>query len=155
MRYAELQSRLKGIPEDKFVLHGSPHKVIDLEPRQTHYDSHKQFTEFGLYGTPFIEIALLYALIHESRGNWGWIIPHTTKSLKLFVHVFEGFSCGSGYVYVLNKKYFRSIEESKGQVSITRSRIRPVETLKVDAVVLQELIEKNLAEITTVDHLFA
>jgi hypothetical protein len=143
MRYAEILTNLEGVPEDRFVLHGSPYKVSVLEPRQTTYNSHKEFAKFGLYGTPYVEIALLYALIHESRGDWGWAVGGTITSPKLYVHAFEGFSFGCGHVYVLNRKPFRIILKSHGQITITRKCLEPVERLEVDEEVFHELIERN------------
>jgi hypothetical protein len=151
MRYVEILSHLKHVSEEHYVLHGSPHHATTLEPRQTEYDSHKEFAQFGLYGTPYVEIALLYALIHESRGEWGWAIGGTPTNPKFYVHVFEGFSSGSGYVHILDRTLFSTIRKSHGQVAIARASIPVLESLSVDEEVLQELLQKDVLEFVYVD----
>ena len=109
MRSAELYHRLEGISEDAFVLHGSPQILTHLEPRQTSFNTAKAFSKYGLYATTCVEIALLYALIHDTRDAWGWKWDPANPS-PIRVEAFDNCRYGPGYIYVVHRKPFRTIK---------------------------------------------
>lgn len=68
-----LLARLENLPEDRYVLHGSPHKLSNILPRQTLMDGGiPEYQEYAIYGTQYVPVAVLYANIHVRRDWWGW-----------------------------------------------------------------------------------
>jgi len=151
MRSAELYRCLEEISEDGFVLHGSPHLLTQIEPRQTSYRRLKAFSRYGVYATTYVEVALLYALIHDSRDRWSWALDETGPSPKIIVRAEEGCKYGPGYLYVTSRKYFRQIKDGKGLIYLTRKPVQVVKVLEVDGFILQELIDRGLLEIVLRD----
>ncbi len=146
MRHAELYQRLLEIPEDRYVMHGSPYELEIIEPRRTGRDDVPAYNHLGVYATTCIEIALLYATIHTKRTEWGFA-PQTTTS-TLDVRVPLGFIHGPGFVHILPKEGF---EELTLAAFVSHKPVRPVEVFPIDRDVLFEMIENRTVEVGIYD----
>ncbi len=140
MRYAELYERLLEIPADNYVMHGSPHALTVIEPRQSKRTDVPAYGQFGVYATVCIEVALLYATIQTSRDEWGFA-PQADGATVLDVRVPLGFAHGPGFIYILPEGEFEQVVPYS---FVARKPVCPVEVLTVDADVLYEMIERNI-----------
>ena len=139
MTGAELLRYLRSLTEKRqFTFHGSPHKVEMLEPRQALHDGgHPELNQFGVYATDCVQIALLYALIHEDRNKWGWKWDPYTRPGELMVVVPDPFKGGPGYLYVLNRTDFST--DGNGVSRISHKAVTPVEILEIHPTTLEDL----------------
>ena len=139
MQGTELFRHLRGIPGD-IVLHGSPYLVPIIEPKQAVHDTGTpELNECAVYGTRYGAIALLYALIHEDRSNWGWRADFS-ESDEILVVAPDPFKGGPGYLYVLPRRPFTKVI-GNGICHIAYEPVTPVEVLEVHPTVLEYLQE--------------
>lgn len=144
MRGTELFSHLERIPHEHFVLHGSPLELHSIAPQQAVFEERRDLNEHGIYATTAVEIALLYALVHEDRGDWGWCGAVRDGKPILKVVVPEGFTPASGYVHVLSRRGFHDIEAFPGLHIAYGDPKTPDEILPIDAEVFEELQRNGL-----------
>lgn len=131
MEPEEIFEFLRNLSETNFVLHGSPHLVDTVVPHQSTFDGGSSIhNECGIYGTLFVELALLYALIHEDNDAWGWKLD--TDAEQFLVKVPRKCKGGVGYVYVLPRFYFEKVVEG-GSICIARKQIVPMVTIQIPA----------------------
>ncbi len=146
MRRTELYKRLLEIPEDRYLLHGSPHKLETIEPRKADFEEKPAFNQLGVYATNCVEIALAHALIHNESSEWGYVRQPFSSFLQIYVPRY--FLHGTGFIYVLPKEGFERVASF---TFIAREPIEPVEILPVDAEVLDELDDEEDIEVWLCD----
>lgn len=120
------------------VFHGSPHKCDVLEPRQCRVRNvHPRARQCGVYGAYYPTIALLYALIHQSKNTWRWEC-NLMASPEIRVLSRKEISSRPGYLYVLPKEPFETL--TMGEVScIAYEAVKPIDVFPVDASVLTHM----------------
>lgn len=101
---------LVGLPDTEFVLHGSPHLLTTLEPRQAHCGSGEPGSNLrAVYATIVVECALVRALVRGDPDQWGW--RYEGKGDQKGLAVFgKGLRLERGHVYVLPIKKFARVE---------------------------------------------
>ena len=139
MQGTELLRYLRSLVEsDQYLFHGSPHKLDLLEPRQAfHHGGSAELNQYGVYATGSMRIALLYAVIHEDRRNWGWKWDATEPHGSLRVEAPNPCKGGNGNLYVLKRNGFEAW--SSGINYIARKSILPWEVLEVSPTILEDL----------------
>lgn len=128
------------VAEQRYLFHGSPHAAETLEPRQAFHDMGRQpdLNQFGVYATTSFRIALLYAVIHEKRTDWGWRWdPHVNPS-ELSVVAPSRFNGGAGYLYILDRREFEPCGNNSLNY-ICRKSVIPLERLEVQPRILEDL----------------
>jgi hypothetical protein len=103
---------LVGLPESEFVLHGSPHWLTMLEPRQAHCGSGVPANNLNaIYASIVVECALFKALVRGENDNWGWrFYDEDDGDQTAFVVQGEGLRLEHGYIYVLPCERFTRVE---------------------------------------------
>ncbi len=134
---------IREIREGKYVLHGSPKKLSVIEPRQAQ-STNPMHAKYGVYATSYLNIALLYAAIHEDRTLWGWRADFA-KSLEIQLVSSVPLQGKKGYLHVLPREPFEVVEE--GFTLIARKPIVPKKTFSVDPGLLDGLQKEHLIRI--------
>lgn len=144
----ELFRRLQRVSYEKFVLHGSPHKLSILEPRQAYFrEESPHANEHAIYATTYTPIAVLYALIREPQETWGWRIETDPKDFGLQVRAPAELRLGSGYLYLLPRQHFISNpDDPLGIVSRAYEPLTPRRVYEVDASVMEYMEEQHLVK---------
>lgn len=142
MQYDQLYRRLLEIPADQFVMHGSPHRLDTVEPHQAVFEGRPELSRYGVYATQVIEVAVLYAVIHEKRDLWGY--AHLPLSDFMEVHVPSGFQPRSGFIHVLPKQAF---ERVCSYTYLACSAVQPTMVFPVQAEALRHLERDGVIEV--------
>lgn len=149
MEGTRLFQYLEELPVEDFVLHGSPTKLSEVEPRQAFHRADKpEHNEFAIYGTLHIEIAILYAILPKNL-LWGWKIdPQNPREILVIVPT--SFKGSVGYVHVLPRGPF--INTIGGGLILTAHEpIVPVKVLEVHPNVLRYLQDECSVRIETLE----
>ena len=136
---------LESLPEDEFVLHGSPHRVSRIHPRQTLMDrSLPEYQEYAVYGTLVAEVAILYALIHLRRDWWGWYLEDSADPPCLMVGTAcpQPLALAAGFVHVLPRAPFKKLVHA-GLVCLAYEEIVPVESVPIEASLFDRLVSSG------------
>lgn len=140
MRPQEIFKNLLKIPIKDFVLHGSPKLINKIEPKRAFLEKGGPLhNEFGIYGTTIVEIAILYALIHEDDNIWQWRID--SDSGELSVKLPNDFKSGHGWIYILQRSYFKELVG--GVIYISYESISPFKKIKIPVEMMDFLQEEN------------
>lgn len=127
---------LKRLSHEDYVLHGSPHYLEVIEPKQALCYDHdgtvnEEKSQFGIYASISIETALICALAH---GNQGWTID--LDPMRVYVHG-KAVTLGAGYIYVLAQKHFKRL--SNVAWFVAHEPQKPLRTLEVTPKTLAHL----------------
>ncbi len=127
----EIFDYLCGLSHKKFVLHGSPHELKVLEPRQADGGSKYSFKNLNaVYASIVIHDAVIKAVIH---GEVGWTFEEDDRT---YVHG-EGLLPRPGYIYVLDQKKFEKLPNELWFAS--HEPVEPLETFRVTPGILDHL----------------
>ena len=129
---------LDRLPADKLVLHASNEKHDILKPaypEQAHLIP--EYNQCAVYGTLFTEIALAYAVIHESRADWGWEFDPDKKP-HIFIEGPKYLRAGIGYVHILKRSDFTQVIEP-GLVCLAFEEVVPRRVIEVQPNILEVL----------------
>jgi hypothetical protein len=144
MKESDIFARyIREVLEGKYVLHGSPKKLSVIEPRQA-ISRRPEHSQRGVYASSYVNIALLYAVIHIDRTLWGWRADFD-KSLKIDIITSVPLSGEEGYIHVLPRAPFKVVDE--GFTLLTREPIAPRQVFSVHKDVLKGLQENHLIRI--------
>ena len=126
--------RLERALEQGYLLHGSPHILTRLEPRQAHDEETESGNLVAVYATKNLTVALFKGLIHGKGESYrtGWTWRDSEK--RLFG---ENIELGDGYVYILNPEKFQpSAEDDAESFSLV-----PATPIQVVEVTYQDLLD--------------
>lgn len=128
----DLLYRLESIPEDRYVLHGSPYKLSQILPHQTAADGIiPEYQEHAVYGTIYPPMAMLYAVIHDPRDCWGWKVDEDGVLVFRMLDTLP-LTPKDGYIYVLPRASFTKII-SPGSACLAYQEVPVIETIEVPA----------------------
>lgn len=133
--------------QEKFVFHGSPYAIDDLEPRQGYNYNEKtgQKEKDGnpaVFSTPFIDVAIFRALINtegvtgKSMSKFG--IEGERLHFSATKNLVDQAKKKIGKIYVLDKLKFKDFE---GTECRSEEKVIPIEVFEVTAEDLPENIK--------------
>ena len=127
---------LTQLPDDKYLLHGSPTLTERLEPRQADciggdgkIDAEK--SQYGVYASLWVRDAVVSAIVHNRRG---WTV---SEDLRTFTVLGEKATLGSGYLYVLPQDKF--VRLSNVFWFISKGPVAPIRILEIGPDILKHL----------------
>lgn len=120
--------KLKRALDLGYLLHGSPHLITRLEPRQAQDDAKTGGNQCGVYATTHPVFATWRGILHKGescRTGWSW---NDNGAKILFA---EGqVELGDGYVYILPRDSFQIVEGDSTEY-VSYDPVTPIQVVKV------------------------
>lgn len=123
--------------EGKYVFHGSPVEIKELEPRQAQdYDREADISQDdgtpAVFASPYADAAIFRALINEKNvqgdSESGWSLAEDGLHFRATQNLIESVRGLTGKVYVLDKSQFGPDE---GMQVWSHGTVRPVDVIEV------------------------
>lgn len=123
--------------EGKYVFHGSPMEIKELEPRQAQdYDREADISQDdgapAVFASPFADAAIFRALINEKNvqgdSESGWSLTEDGLQFRSTQNLIESARGVTGKVYVLDKLQFGPDE---GMQVRSHGTVRPAAVIEV------------------------
>ena len=123
--------------ENKYLFHGSPNLINELEPRQPTRGENEKHGKISICATPYADIAIFRSIVNPQNSTCekhfsGFGLNQKKENVKFkfetTIEVLNSLKNKSGYVYVLNKDLFRKKNKMEWR---TENKITPLEVLKV------------------------
>ena len=120
--------KLERALEQGYLLHGSPHILSELEPRQAHDKAKAGGNEEGVYATSNLVIAVWKGVARTTSETgfvgWSW---NDNGQKRLYG---EYLQLRDGYVYILPPDSFRPIPEDASD-HVSPTEVTPIQTVRV------------------------
>jgi len=133
-RAARVLRRIRKIPHEEYVIHGSLERSTILSPRRPPQNARNpKLRQKAVYATSVVAIAVFYATICDEIPLWRY-----RRGGKMILFAPRGeISFVDGYIHVCRRISFKG----NALISSSRQAVRPVETIRVPAETVQILEE--------------